>query len=109
MKGSDNKICDALSILCTKVCLDSNKYVSRSPKLLQTCKRAAIRNKQLETEDPVVMKIAEEANMDLECLEMLNNIENDTETQDIPVDNKVRQLLNLRNRMSVVTLDAIHG
>ena len=37
---------------------------------------------------------------------MLNNIENDTEIQDIPADSKVRQLLSLRNRMSVVTLDA---
>ena len=47
-------------------------------------KKATIRNQQLETEDPLVMKIVEEANMDIEYIEMLNNIENDTETQDLP-------------------------
>ena len=47
-------------------------------------------------------EIAEEGNIDLE---MLNNIENDTETQDLPLDSEIRQLLIIRNRMSVVTLD----
>ena len=54
----------------------------------------------------MVMKIAEEANMNLEYLEMLNTIENDTQTQDLPLNSKIGQLLSLRNRMSVVTLDA---
>ena len=80
MKGSDNKICNALSRLCTKVGLDSHKYVTRSAGLLQTSKRVAKRKKQLEMEHPLVMKIAEEGNLDLEYLEMLNNIENETET-----------------------------
>ena len=31
VKGSENNICDALSSFCTKVCLDSHKYVIRSP------------------------------------------------------------------------------
>ena len=48
-------------------------------------------------------EIAEEGNIDLE---MLNNIENDTETQDLPLDSDIRQLLSFRIRMSVVTLDA---
>ena len=77
IKGSDNKICDALSRLCTKGCLDYHKYVTRTPRLLQTSKRAAIRKKQLEMEDPLVMKIAEEGNLELEHLEMLNKIENE--------------------------------
>ena len=41
------------------------------------------------------MKIAEEGDMDLEYLEMLNNIENDTETQDLPLDSEIRQLLSI--------------
>ena len=36
-------------------------------------------NKQLERDDPLVMKISEEANMDPEYVEMMNHIENDTE------------------------------
>ena len=74
IKISHNKICDALSRLFTKVCPDSHDYVTMSSRLLQTSKREAIRMKQLEMEDPLVMKIAEEENMDLEYLEVLNNI-----------------------------------
>ena len=70
--------------------------------MLQTSKRAAIRNKQLETEEPLVKKVI----WILEYLEMLNNIENDTEIQNLPLDSEKRQLLVLRNRMPVVTLDA---
>ena len=51
------------------------------------------------------MKIAEEGNMDLEYLEMLN-IENDTEIQDLPLDSEIKQLLSFRKRLSVVTLEA---
>ena len=51
------------------------------------------------------MKIVEEGNIDLEYLEMLNNIENDTKTQDLPIDSEVRQLLSARSRMSVGTLE----
>ena len=51
-------------------------------------KREAIRKKQLEEEDPLVIKIAEESNLDLEYLDMLNAIENDTVTQDLPLESK---------------------
>ena len=34
------------------------------------------------------MKIAEEGNMEIEYLEMLNNIENDTETEDLSIDSE---------------------
>ena len=60
IKESDDKIWDALSRLCTKVSVDSHKYVTRSPRLLQTSKRVAIRKKQLEMENPLVMKLAED-------------------------------------------------
>ena len=69
--------------------------------MLQTSKRVAIRNKQLETEEPLVKKVI----WILEYLEMLNKIENDTEIQNLPLDSEKRQLLVLRNRMPVVTLD----
>ena len=75
--------------------------------MLLTSKRAAIRKKQLKEEDPlVVMKIVEEDNLDLEYLEMLKNIENDTVTQDLQLESEIRQLLGNRSRMSVVTLEA---
>ena len=36
---------------------------------------------------------------------MLNNIESDIETQDLPLESEIRQMLGFRNRMSVVTLE----
>ena len=47
-------------------------------------KRALIRQKQLEEEDPLVIKIAEEGSKDIEYLDMLNSLEDDTDTKDLP-------------------------
>ena len=43
-------------------------------------KRASVRQKQLEEEDPLVIEIAEEGSIDIEYLEMLNTLENNVET-----------------------------
>ena len=69
-------------------------------------KKAAIRNKQLETDDPLVMKITEEANMDPEYVEMMNDIENDTEFENIPPESELKQLKKSIGNMSIVTLEA---
>ena len=45
-------------------------------------KIAAIMKKQLEGKNPLVIKTAEESNLDLEYLEMLNAIEDDIVTKD---------------------------
>ena len=45
-----------------------------------------VKEKELEKEDPLVMKIAEEGSVIIEYLEMLNVLENDTETKDLPYD-----------------------
>ena len=58
--------------------------------MLQMSKRATTRKKQLEEEDPLMIKITEESNLDLEYLEMLNNIENVTTTQDLPLESGIR-------------------
>ena len=49
------------------------------------------------------MKLAEEGNLDIEYLEMINAIENDTETKDLPDDSKIRQLTGCRDKLSIVT------
>ena len=69
-------------------------------------KKAVIRNKQLERDDPPVMKIAKEANMDLEYIEMMNHIEIDTELENIPPDSELKQLKEVIDKMSIVTLEA---
>ena len=52
------------------------------------------------------MKLAEEGKLDLEYLEMLNDIENDTVTQDLPLESEIRKLSGYRNTLSVVILPA---
>ena len=43
IKGSKNKICDALSRLCTQVYLYSHYYATPTPRLLPLSKRATVR------------------------------------------------------------------
>ena len=52
------------------------------------------------------MKIAEEANMDPDYMEMMSHIENDTEFENIPPDSELKQLKELIDKMSIVTLEA---
>ena len=42
-------------------------------------KAAAVRKRQMEKKDPLVQKIAEEASIDPEYVEMMNYLESDTE------------------------------
>ena len=66
IKGTTNKIADALSRLCTKVCLYSHYYETPTPRLLTLSKRATVRTKQMEIDDPLIEKIANEGNLDVE-------------------------------------------
>ena len=66
IKGQHNKVADALSWLCTQICIYSQKYDYIKPRLLNLNKRATIRRKQLEYDDPLVLNIANEGNIDLE-------------------------------------------
>ena len=67
-------------------------------------KRALVRQKQLEDEDPLVMKITEEESINIEYLEMLNALKNNVETKDLPDDNELRQLSGCKDQISMVTL-----
>ena len=52
-------------------------------------KAARTTRKQMEKNDPLVQKIAEEANLDYEYVEMMNYIEGDTEFKDIDTNIKI--------------------
>ena len=52
------------------------------------------------------MTIAEEGSINIEYLEMLNALENNTETKDLPDDNELRQLSGCRDQVSIATLKA---
>jgi hypothetical protein len=51
-----------------------------------------------------VLNIAEEGNLDVEYLSMMNALENKIETKDLPVDSELRQLSGCRIEMSLVEL-----
>ena len=68
-------------------------------------KVAAVRRKQMEKSDPLVQKIAEDANMDPEYIEMMNYIESDTDDNDVAPDCELKQMKDFRDRMSIVTLE----
>ena len=86
INGDENRICDALSRLCTRSCFDSYKYITPGPRLMRRSKVASVRKKQMEKSDPLVQKIAEDANMDPEYIEMMNYIESDTDFDDVAPD-----------------------
>ena len=67
-------------------------------------KRATVRAKQLEQEDPLVLNIAEEGNLDVEYLSMMNSLENKVETKYLPDDSELRQLSGCRDEISLVEL-----
>ena len=72
--------------------------------------RAAVRLKQLETEDPLVVQLAEDGREDIEYVEMLNAVES-CYTSKLPENSEVKQLASYRDRLSVsnpITRTEIH-
>ena len=105
IKGQSNKIADALSRLCTQICLYSQKYDYIKPRFLNLSKRATVRQKQLEHDDPLVLNIANEGNIDLEYLRMMNHIENKVELSDLPANSELRKVSGGLNNLALVELE----
>ena len=63
-------------------------------------KRAVVRIKQIETEDLLVMHLAEDSREDTEYVEMLNAVKNDTTT--LPQNSEPRQLSIYKDRLGKV-------
>ena len=71
-KEKHNKVGDALRRLCMQFCLHTHKYVNIATS-------ASIRKTQLEKEDPMVMKTADEGTLDIPypILPVLTSYQND--------------------------------
>ena len=63
-----------------------------------------MRTKQLEMDDPLVENIANEGNLDVEYLAMMNQIENKTESRYISEDCELKQLSGCRDQLSLVEM-----
>ena len=68
-------------------------------------KIATVRKKQMEKNDPLVQKIAEEACLDPQYVEMMNCIETDTNYKDIDPECELKKMNDIMSRLSIVTLD----
>ena len=73
--AEENEICDALSRLCTRICFDGNQYQISRSRLLKISKAARIRKRQMEENDPLVQKIAQEASIDDELLRKRHRVQ----------------------------------
>ena len=73
--------------------------------MLNLSKRAMVRQKQLESDDPLVVNIANEGNIDLEYLRMMNQIENKVEVAELPANRELRKVSGGLNNISLVELD----
>ena len=60
----------------------------------------------MEKLDPLVQRIAEEANLDTEYIEMLNYIEADVDYEEIDSNSELKALKDDLQHMSIITLDS---
>ena len=75
IRGRHNRVADALSRLCKTICTYSYKYEKNFPGLMKLGTKRALRAKQLEKEDPLVLQLAELGSEDEEYVNMFNCLE----------------------------------
>ena len=75
IRGKHNRVADALSRLCKSICSYSYSYEKNIPRLMTLSTRRALRAKQVEKEDPLVLQIGEHGSEDAEYVDMMNCLE----------------------------------
>ena len=73
---------------------------------LRMSKVMKVRRQQMEKLDPLVQRIAVEANLDTEYIEMLNYIEADVYYEEIDSNSELKALKEDLQHMSIITLDS---
>ena len=104
IKGVQNQIADCLSRLCSKV-VKSIYSPDEVPRILSISKKASIRRKQLECQDPLVLELGEIVSHCEKYLQCLNYLENRTPVSQMDPNCELRQLTGGINSLSVRTLD----
>ena len=82
----------------------SHHYDNRKPRLLNVSKRATVRQKQLESDDPLVENIANEGNIDIDYLRMMDQIENKVHLAYLPANCELRKVSRGINNISLVEM-----
>ena len=104
IKGVHNQIADCLSRLCSKV-IKSIYSPEEVPRILPISKKAAIRRKQVECQDPLVLELGGIGSQCESYLQCLNYLENRTPVSEMTPDCELRQLSGGINSLSVRVLD----
>ena len=68
--------------------------------------RKALRAKQVETEDPLVAKLAETGAEDPEYIDMIKAVQDDN--FNIPKENEIKKIKDHKSCLSIVTLESGH-
>ena len=90
IRGKDNRVADALSRLCKEISTYSFKYERQLPRLMTISTRRALRARQVETEDPLVAKLAETGAEDPEYIEMIKTVQE--ADFNIPKENEIKKI-----------------
>ena len=75
IRGKHNRVADALSRLCKSIRTYTYKYEKNIPRSMTLSTRNALRSKQLEKEDPLVLQLSYLGSEDEEYVNMLNCFE----------------------------------
>ena len=102
----DNRVADALSRLCKEVSTYSFKYDRKLPRLMTISTRRALRAKQVETEDPLVAKLAETGAEDPEYIDMIRSVQE--EDFNIQKENELKKIKDHKSCLSTITLESGH-
>ena len=105
-RGKDNRVADALSRLCKEVSTYSFKYDRKLPLLMTISKRRALRAKQVETEDPLVARLAETGAEDPEYIDMIKAVQE--EDFNIRKERELKKIRDHKSCLSIITLESGH-
>ena len=106
IRGKHNRVADALSRLCKSMCSYSYSYEKNIPRLMTLSTRRALRAKQVEKEDPLVLQIGEHGSEDAEYVDMMNCLE--TEDYNFAPD-ELKNISKYKTDLSVINLENGRG
>ena len=106
VSGRDNVMADALSRLCRKT-YEAGHFPISQPRILEnleTAKSAASTKESADTADPLVKRLGEMAAEDLEYMEMVACVENNTQTKHLHQESELKLLEGIRQDLGTITL-----
>ena len=102
--GQLNVLADALSRLTRFVRLEGEELSVSKPRILGLSSNRARRAKQLHTEDPLMLNMAQVGSLDTSYLEMMKLVEDRVSPKNLPVDCELKQIEGTLSELRVVEM-----